>query len=388
MVYKVILLLDFAEEYSKNLLKGIKAYAKESGKWLFCSMPLFHRETIGMSGILQWAKEWGANGIIGQLYNDPEIEQLLAAKIPVIAQDFKERFVNIPNITGGYHEAGEMAAEYFIKKGFTHFAFYGFKDIVWSRERAEGFEKRLARSNFKVHYFEHAMPTADELWYYKPSSLSRWLKSLPKPIALMACDDNQGQHITEACRLSQIRIPEDIAVLGVDNDEMICELSDPPLSSIVLNAEMGGYQAAKVMERLIKNGEFTCEDIYVGPLQIVTRRSTDIYATNDQHIATSLKYIHHNIEKNLHVNDVLKQIPLSRRVLEKRFLECTGLPIYKYISTLRMEKFAEKVLQTDNAIYEIALDLGFEDSKNIARQFKQTYGCSPQEFRKRQLLAK
>ena len=386
MVYKVILLLDFAEEYSKSLLKGIKAYAKESGKWLFCSMPLFHRETLGMSGILRWAKEWGAHGIIGQLYNDPEIDRLLDANIKVIAQDFKERFHNIPNITGGYFEAGAMAAEYFLKKCFTHFAFYGFKDIVWSRERATGFEQRLAYAGFSVHYFEHTGPTADELWYYRPSALSRWLKSLPKPIALMACDDNQRQHITEACRLSHIRIPEDIAVLGVDNDEMICELSDPPLSSISLNAEKGGYQAAHRMEQMILTDTYNGEDIYVGPLQIITRQSTDIYATNDIQVAASLKYIHHNIEKNLCVQDVLKVIPLSRRVLEKRFLECTGMPIYKYISTLRMEKFAEKILQTDHAIYEIALDLGYEDSKNVARQFKQIYGCSPFVFRKRQQL--
>jgi len=384
-VYKVILLLDFAEEDSKDLLRGIKSYAKQSGRWLFCSMPLFYRETIGVSGILAWAKEWGADGIIGQLYNDPDIEQLLNANIRVIAKDFKERFQNIPNITGGYYEAGEMAAAYFIKKGYTNFAFYGFKDLVWSRERAEGYEQRLKQSNFSVHYFEHTENNADELWYYKPSALGQWLKSLPKPIALMTCDDRIGQHITEACRLSHIRIPEDIAVLGVDNDEIICELSDPPLSSIVLNTEMGGYQAAKVMDYMIQHNTFNCKDIYVRPLQIITRQSTDIYATNDAYISASLKYIHNHIEKKLQVEDVLKQVPLSRRVLEKRFLECTGFPVYKYISTLRMQKFAEKILQTDQAIYEIAIDLGFDDSKNIARQFKQTYGCSPQAFRKRKL---
>ncbi|SEN14118.1 LacI family transcriptional regulator [bacterium A37T11] len=388
MVYKVILLLDFAEEYSKELLKGINTYAKQSGNWLFCKMPLFHRETIGMPGILNWAKEWGAHGIIGQLYNVPEIEQFLEAGIPVIAQDFKERFSNIPNITGSYKETGELAASYFIKKGFVNFAFYGFKNIVWSRERAEGFDARLAKANFKVHYFEHELAPRRELWYYKPSALSRWLKSLPKPVAILACDDNQAQQITEACRLLQIRIPEEIAVLGVDNDEIICDLSDPPLSSIELNAELGGYEAARTMENMIRDGRMTAPDIFVKPLQIKTRQSTDIYATNDTYIASSLKYIHQNIEKRLQVPDVLKQVPISRRVLEKRFFECTGLSIYKYISALRMEKFAEKVLQCDQPINEIALELGFDDSKNVARQFKQAYGCSPLEFRKQQIRAK
>jgi LacI family transcriptional regulator len=386
-MYKIILLLDFAEEYSKSLMKGINAYSKEFGPWIFCRMPLFHRETVGIDGILKWALEWGADGIVGQLYNK-EIEKIVRAKIPVIAQDFKERFTEIPNITGAYHEAGELGADYFLKKGFTNFAFYGFNDIVWSRERAEGFEERLRMRGHKVHYFEHKKARSTELWYYKPSSLSRWLKSLPKPIGLMTCDDNQGQHITEACRHVGIRIPEEVAVLGVDNDEMICDLSDPPLSSIALDVEKGGYDAAKLLDHMIKHGTAEFYDIIVKPMQVITRHSTDIYATNDDHIASSLKYIHQNIDKNLHVDEVVKQVPLSRRALEKRFLEITGYPIYKYIFNLRIEKFTQKLLDTDMSVFEIALDMGLNDSKNIARQFRQAKGCSPSVYRNKYVAGK
>ncbi|WP_247236724.1 DNA-binding transcriptional regulator [Telluribacter sp. SYSU D00476] len=387
-MYKIILLIDFAEEYSKDLLKGISKYSSEYGPWIFCRMPLFHRETIGLEGILQWALEWEADGIIGQLYNDKDIEKIVQAGIPVIAQDFKERFTEIPNITGAYHETGVLAAEYFLKKGFTHFAFYGFGDIVWSRERAEGFESRIRRAGYQVHSFENTMESASELWYYRPSSLSQWLKSLPKPIALMACDDNQGQHITEACRLSGIRIPEEVAVLGVDNDVMLCELSDPPLSSIALDAEKGGYDAARLLDYMIRNGIAEYQDIVVKPTQIVTRQSTDIYATHDHHIASSLKYIHQNIERNLSVEDVVKQVPLSRRSLEKRFQDITGYPIYKYIYNLRIEKFTQKLLETDMTVFEIALDMGLNDSKNIARQFRQVKGCNPIEYRNRYLAGR
>lgn len=387
-MYKIILLIDFAESYSKSLLKGISKYSREYGPWIFCRMPLFHRETVGIDGILKWALEWGADGVIGQLYNDPDIEKIVQAGIPVIAQDFKERFTEIPNITGAYREAGTMAADYFLKKGFKNFAFYGFSDIVWSRERAEGFEERLNKKGHKVHYFEHKKARSSEQWYYKPSSLSRWLKSLPKPIALMACDDNQGQHITEACRHSGIRIPEEVAVLGVDNDEMICELSDPPLSSIGQDAEKGGYDAARLMDHMIRNGMAEFHDILVKPTQVITRHSTDIYATNDNYIASSLKYIHQNIDKNLHVDEVVKQVPLSRRALEKRFQDITGYPIYKYIFNLRIEKFTKKLLETDMTVFEIAMDMGLNDSKNIARQFRQVKGCTPIEYRNRYLAGK
>ncbi|WP_215224902.1 AraC family transcriptional regulator [Echinicola shivajiensis] len=387
-MYKVILLLDFAEEYSKSLLKGVSKYSLEHGPWTFCRMPLYYRETIGIEGILDWAKDWGADGIIGQLYNDMDLQKIKDSGIPVIAQDFKERFDELPNITGDYRKAGKLGADYFLKKGFKQFAFYGFNNIVWSRERAEGFEERLNEQGYKVHYFEHRKARSTDIWHYKSISLSRWLLSLPKPIALMTCDDNQGLHITEACQQNNIRIPEDIAVLGVDNDVMLCELSVPPLSSIAMDIEKGGYDTAKLLEHMIKNGNQSFYDIIVEATQIITRQSTDIYATNDEYIASTLKYIHQNIENNLQVNEVVRQVPLSRRSLEKRFLQITGYPIYKYIYNLRIEKFTQKLLETDLTIFEIALDLGLNDSKNIARQFRQVKGCNPIEYRKKYLAGK
>lgn len=389
-MHKIILLIDFSEDYGKGLLKGVTKYAREHGPWVFCRMPLFHRETMGIDGILNWALEWEADGIIGQLYNDSRIEKIVGAGIPVIAQDFKERFTEIPNITGAHHETGLMAGDYFLRKGFKNFAFYGFTDIVWSRERAEGFDERITGAGYTVHYFENktARPSESELWYYKPSLLSQWLLALPKPVAILTCDDRLGQHITEACRHSGIRIPEEVAVLGVDNDEMICELSDPPLSSIAQDAEKGGYDAARLLDRMIRRDIDGFYDIVVRPTQVITRQSTDIYATHDDYIASSLKYIHQNIDKNLQVDEVVRQVALSRRSLEMRFQQVIGYPIYKYIQNLRIEKFAKKLLETDLTVFEIAMDMGFNDSRNIARQFRQVKGCTPLEYRNRYLAGK
>ena len=385
---KVILLSDFSEEYNKNILKGITRYAKDHGPCTFCKMPTYYRETIGIDGILKWAKEWEADGIIGQFYNDEEVEKFTQANIPVIAQDFKERFTDIPNITGAYKDTGRLGANYFLKKGFKNFAFYGFGNIVWSRERADGFEERIQEAGFNVHYYEHKNTNAIDLWYYKPSALSEWLKSLPKPIALMACDDNQAHHVAEAAKHAGIRIPDEVAVLGVDNDEMVCELSDPPLSSIELDAEKSGYEAARLMEQMIE--EKTCygPDIIVKATQVVTRHSTDVFASKDKYIVSALRYIHGNLDKNLKVDQVLREVPLSRRSLEKRFMLTTGYPVYEYIYNQRIEKFTQKLLETDMTIFEIALDLGLSDSKNIARQFKQVKGVTPMEYRKKHMVTK
>lgn len=381
-MYKIILLLDFAEEYSKCLLKGISKYSAEHGHWSFCRMPLYYRETLGVKGILNWAKDWKAHGIIGQLYNEME-NDLYQSPLPMIAQDFKERFRFIPNITGQYRETGKLGAEYFLNKGYTQFAFYGFKNIVWSRERAEGFESAVNQAGFHVHYFEHKKARSTDLWYYKSNSLSKWLKSLPKPIALMACDDNQGVHITEACKQNNIRVPQEVAVLGVDNDVMLCELSDPPLSSIELDIERAGYDTARAMDLMITGRVKFYRDILVPPLKVVTRNSTDIYASQDNYVATVLDFIHKNIDQNLLVDQIVKEVPMSRRSLEKRFLEVTGYPVYKYIFKLRIEKLAQKLVSSELSVFEIALEMGFPDSKNISRQFRQVMGCTPVEYRKR-----
>jgi LacI family transcriptional regulator len=387
-MYKIILLSDFAEEYGKNLLRGIARYSKDHGPWTFCRMPAYYRETIGMEGILSWAKEWKADGIIGQFYNNEEVLKFKAEGIPVIAQDFKERFSTIPNITGAYRETGRMGAEYFLRKGFRNFAFYGFRNIVWSRESADGFKEKLKESGHDVHLYERTDSRNTELWQYKPSALNKWLKSLPKPVALMACDDNLANHITEASRLNNIRIPEEIAVLGVDNDEMLCDLSDPPLSSIGLDTEKSGYDAARLLQKMIEGDSEHYDDIVVQPTQVTTRVSTDMFASADKYIVDALKYIHDNLDKNLRVNEVLKKVPMSRRSLEKRFVMTTGYPVYEYIYNQRIEKFTQKLLETDMTIFEIALDLGLNDSKNIARQFKQIKGLTPVAYRKKFVLSK
>ncbi|ULQ53281.1 AraC family transcriptional regulator [Flavihumibacter fluvii] len=387
-MHKIILLFDISEQYGQSLLLGIVKYFKENSSALFCRMPLYYRETLGINGIVKFAREWGAQGIVAQLDNTKQVKKIADSGIHLILEDFRERFDDFPNITGGYFEAGQMGAEYFVKKGFKNFAFYGFKNIVWSRERSEGYESYLHNLGFDVYHFEHEELHTTNLWYYKPSALSKWLQSLPKPIAIMACDDARGQHITEACKHADIRIPDDVIVLGVDNDEMTCNLSDPPLSSVNLDTEKGGYEAARLMDLMIQGKIKKPQNVMVMPTYIVTRQSTDIAAASDEHISLALNYIHKNLENEIHVSDVLGQVPISRRSLEKRFLEVTGTSVYKYIFKLRMQRFSQRLLETDKRISEIALDAGFTLTNNISRQFKQIHGCTPGEYRKKHLPRK
>lgn len=378
---RIILLTDFSEEYAKNLLKGIVKYSLEQTPLVLCKMPFSYRVKQGVEGVLEWAKEWKADGIIAQFYNTDDVSIFKKNGIAAIAQDFKERFTEIPNITGAHHLAGRMGADYFVRKGFKNFAFYGYKNIVWSKERCDGYKDELAWHNNGYRFYEYQNEDFSELWYYDSEPLIRWLESLPKPIAMMACDDNQAHQISQVCKQCGIKIPEEISLLGVDNDEAICTLSDPQLSSLNQAVERGGYEAAILLERMIKEPHGKYEDIVVQPTHIITRQSTDIYTTSDESISVVLQYIHQNSHNKISITDLTNLVPLSRRLLESRFKEVTGFPVYTYIINLRIEKFAQKLLETNNSIMEIASEMDFIDYKNFSRQFKKIKGCTPSVFR-------
>lgn len=378
---RIILLTDFSEEYAKNLLKGIARYSKGRGSWVLCKMPLSYRDMHEAEGVLEWALKWKADCIIAQFYNTDQVEIFRKNGIIAIAQDFKQRFTEILNITGAHYLAGQMGAHYFIKKGFQHFAYYGFKGVVWSEERCEGFRDEVEKYGWGGNFSEYQNIEFKDLWFYESAPLTEWLRTLPKPVAIMACDDNQGHHIIEACNQYGIKVPEEVAVLGVDNDEAVCTLSYPPLSSIHQAVEKGGYETAALIEKMMKDPDAAYEDVVVYPTHIVTRQSTDIYATDDKSISVVLKYIHQNINKKMTVNDLLKLVPLSRRLLEARFRQVTSLSVYTYILNLRIQKFAEKLIYSKDTVVEIAMQMGFTDYKNISRQFKAIKGCTPSEYR-------
>ena len=380
---RIIFLSDLSEEYAKNLLKGIVRYSKEPTHepWVLCKMPPSYRAKHGVAGVLRWAKEWKADGIIGQFFATDHVGLFAKNGIMAVAQEFQSRFTTIPNIAGANHLAGRMCADYFIRRGFKHFAFYCFKDIVWSFERCEGFVDEISKHRLAQHFYEYQNDAFTELWDYEPQSLIAWLKMLPKPIAMMACDDNQGHQITEVCKQCGIKIPEEIALLGVDNDETVCSLSAPPLSSLNQAVEKAGYEAAQLMSRMIQDPTAHYDDVLVMPTYITTRQSTDVYATNDKYVSIVLQYIYQNSHKKLTINHLLPLVPLSRRLLEEHFKQQTGVPIYTYIMRLRIEKFAHRLLESDANIMEIADEIGYSDYKNIARQFKKIKGCTPTEYK-------
>ena len=379
---RLLFITDFTESFAYALLKGIIRYSSQTEQWVVCRMPPAYKQKLGLKGVIKWAKEWNADVVIGQFEASDKVELFRRNGIVALAQDYKSKFSSIPNITGDYLETGRMAANLYLHKGFRHFAFFGYKDVCWSDERCAGFRRRIEEAGFGDHFYLYDKQEIDNLWYYEAAELKKWLLSLPKPVAVMACDDNQGNALIEACNSAGVKIPSELSVIGVDNDEIICNLSHPTLSSIYVDIEQGGYETAQMAVRMIRDPFFKGHDITLQPKKIVHRVSTSAYATTDKDVLTALQYIRQNLFKKLSVNDVLDQVPLSRRLLEIRFKKVIGESIYQYISKQRIGRFAELLLETNDSIQEIAYRLGENDAKSICRRFKELKGCTPSEWRR------
>ncbi|MDD3787589.1 MAG: DNA-binding transcriptional regulator [Petrimonas sp.] len=378
---KVLLLIDYSSEFSRRVLRGLIQYSKEHGPWIFYRLPSYYKALYGKEGIVQWAKEWHADAIIAR-WDHEGTDLLKTLNIPVILQNYKDRSEYFSNLTGDYIGTGEMAAQFFVKRRYTNFAFYGNKGVVWSRERAEGFRKAVEKSGGNYYYFE-SENLSGEQWSSSHMQLDDWLLSLPKPVGLFACDDSFALQVSEICKINNIKIPEEISLLGVDNDELICNLSDPPISSIVLDVEKGGYEAGRLLNRLITAEKKEPFNIIINPIRFELRKSTEKYAISNDYISKVVNHIEDNFTAEINIETLTRFVPLSRRNLEVKFKQEMGTSIYQFILNCRIEFFAHLLLTTDKPLFDLALESGFNDCKNISRIFKKFKGFTPLEYRQK-----
>ena len=381
---RVLLITDFTESFSHKLLAGLVDYSRRKEQWIVRRMPPSYKAKIGIPGVVRVAKEWEVDAVIAQFEPTDEVGLFAENGIVAIAQDYKKKFSTIPNITGDYLTTGRMAARFFIDRGFRNFGFFGFNDVCWSDERCDGFRREVEAAGFGGSFYAYRMQEIDMVWYYQQNRLREWLQSLPKPIAIMACDDNQGSNLIEVCHGAGIRIPSEVSVMGVDNDESLCSLGSTTLTSIQMGIERGGWESAALVERLVADPSALVEDVVLKPVKIVERMSTAAFASQDQQILKALLFIHQNVRKKISVRDVMTEAALSRRLLERRFKDVTGKTLYEYITDQKLKCFAELLQDTDEQVVNIALSMGENDTKSIARRFKQRYGCTPVEWREKQ----
>ncbi|MBI1390538.1 MAG: helix-turn-helix domain-containing protein [bacterium] len=371
----VVLPIESSRSSGRQLLRGVARYSRLHGPWRF------YWEPGGLDEIVPRLKELKADGIITR--DSSRLPNLLQFGIPTVI--IEHHFERNPEQTVIYTDSttiGEMAADHLASCGFRHFAFCGYSDKPWSIARRHSFVARLNQQALFTNVFES--PTAIDHFSSagEQQRLASWLKTLPKPVGVMACNDDRGQQVLSAVQLAGLKTPDDVALIGVDNDELICEFSDPPMSSVALNFERGGFEGAALLDRLMNGESPDVTEVIVQPTHPVVRQSTDIMVLEDAAVVDSLRFIRMNAVQNICVSDVVEAGSLSRRALEKRFRDQLNRSILEEIRRARTKQISSLLIETDMSITQIAIELRFQSEEHISRYFKREMKMTPREFRK------
>lgn len=379
---QVGLLIDFSRWYGRRILLGVAKYVREHHEWSAQS-----EEWRWTDPVPDWIKKWNGDGIIAWL-ETPELAAMVQ-DLGVPAVDVRgSSGCGLPLIDTQNEIVGDLAAEHLMQRGFRHYAFCGFVGANYSDNRSHWFKKRLAEAGYECAMYEPPEISRnsrtielEKRGLLFQDDLGRWLKSLPKPVGIMACNDIRGQQVLNACRRLELLVPEEVAVIGVDNDELFCELSDPALSSVALDTLRIGYESASLLDRMMSGEKPPEQPVLIPPKGIVTRRSTDVLAMDDRQLAAGARFLREHVFDPISVNDMARAAGMSRRVFERRFVSQMGRAPKAEVLRLRIERVKELLADTDWPLAQISERTGFKHSEYLHTMFTQKTGTTPGKFR-------
>jgi LacI family transcriptional regulator len=378
---RVALIIETSLVYGRRVLHGIANYVHAHQPW---SIFLDQRED--QSPVPAWLERWRGDGIICRMTNIRLAEAVARSGVPMVdLNDYTD--LGLQGVWSDHRAIGRVAAQHLVERGFRHFAFCGFSGQRWSVERQDGFAKFLESAGHDCHIYEsrwnrrHSRP-----WEQTRQRLVAWLESLPKPIGIMAGNDMRGQQVLDACREAEIAVPNEAAVVGVDNDELLCGLCDPPLSSVIPNAERIGYDAAALLDQLMQGERPTQREWLIEPLGIATRQSSDILAIDEPNIAAAVRLIRESACKGVTVSDIAQQVAVSRSVLERGFHKYLGRTPQAEIRQVQVARVKELLAQTELPLSRIAEIAGYDHPEYMCVVFKREVGCTPGQFRQQARL--
>jgi len=372
---KVALLLETSNEYSRGIIKGIYGYIREHDGW-----DVFLGEYSRGQPNPEWLLSWKGDGIIARIENDDMAKLIELCQLPSVDTSSANLVPNIPWVETDDKKITQVALDHLLSCGFKNFGFVG-TDFNWSTWREKHFIELLEIAGFTGQHYSISLDLKLN-WVAEQKSMNAWLASVPKPIGIFSAYDQLGRIIIDAAHNSGFMVPEEIAVIGVDNDPLICELCSPSLTSVIPDTYKTGYMAATLLDSLMNGEKVTGLTNLIAPLGIQKRRSTDSLALDDPYISKALHYIYeHANSGSFNINDILDFVPMTRRVFEKKFLDMVGRTPYKELQRIRINRLKQLLSETELGLIEIAEKTGFEHVSYMSYLFKREVGISPIAYR-------
>lgn len=377
--------MENSRAYGRGLLRGIARYARINGAWT-----VTHEERSLDEGIPSWFYASKFDGVILRSDSADALQRVIETGIPVV--DLRAAFDSAAYVVETDDRiVTRMAVDHLRERGHRRFAYCGFADplAVFSKRRLQFMKDCLGDAREDLAVFEVAEITRSDstsmiesVGHSPEPDLVAWLKSLAKPVAILACNDVRGSQVLRSCLENDISVPDEVAVIGVDNDETICELAQPAMSSVANNTQLIGYRAAETLHQLMKSIEGISKIQLIEPNGVVARLSTDATIVADPSVAEALRFIRDHACEGIQVSDVVKCMTVSRATAERRFRKSTERSIGDEIRRVRLDKVRQLLTATDMKLASIATMAGFGHAEYMTTTFKAEFGVTPSQYRR------
>lgn len=375
---QVALIIESSVSYGRGILRGIARYLASHHRWSI----FFEQHELG-SPPPAWLASSRWDGILTRPTDPALARRLHRMKAPVVDLNDLYENLKLPWVGSDHSAIGCQGALHLLERGFRHFAFCGFSQELWAQQRREGFCSVIAAEKLPVPIYESFWrgPFVPR-WDLDLRRIMEWLNDLPKPVGVMACNDLRALHLLDACHQVGALVPEEVAVVGVDNEEILCELCNPPLSSVEPNTDLIGYRAAELLESLMNGQTPPGQRVLIDPVRVVTRRSSDTLAIGDRLVATAARFIQEQALHGCSVTDVAKHVRTSRSFLERRFRQYLKRSPQAEIRRVQVNRIKQLLTETDFTLERISELSGFEHPEYMSVLFKRLAGQTPGQYRK------
>ncbi|MCC6491588.1 MAG: DNA-binding transcriptional regulator [Pirellulales bacterium] len=374
----VALIIETSMAYGRGLLRGIARYVTEHGPW---SIYVDQRSLNDPPPA--WLQDWNGHGVIMRAQTRRLARVVADLQTPAVDTLHQFAELSAPLVIPDHRAVAAAAAEHLLERHFRHFAFVGVERAYWSKARRDALIEILRHAGFPCHvYSPLSRRRFADSWEGSQQDLAEWLSDLPKPLGVVAAHDLRALCVLDACRRGGLAVPEQVAVVGVDNDEPLCSLGDPPLTSIVLDHELIGYQAAGLLDRMMQGKKPPKKPVTVKPRGVAPRRSTDFVAVDDQLTASAVRFIHEYACHGMDVPDVARHCGVSRRTLERTFSQFLGMSPHDQIVRTKVARAKQLLAESDYPLDVVAAKSGLAHAAYLNVLFKREVGQTPGEYRR------
>ncbi len=375
----VALLIETSREYGRGLLRGVIRYLREHGPWSL----YFRPKGLGEPPPV-WLETWHGDGILVRADNRPLAEAVVRSRLPAVELRWSFPDLDLPAVGIDNRAVVALAVDHLRERGFRDFGFCGLpaRQNIVVDFRQTCFAEQVRAIGGTAHVFPARRGRQSGAWEREQEEIVRWLAGLPKPVGVMAGNDDRGLQVLDACRRAGLQVPDEVAVIGVDNDEFLCNLSSPPLTSVDVGVERAGYEAAALLDQLMAGKKPPGRKIFLEPLGVVVRQSTDVLAVPDPELAAVVRFIRAHACEGIRVDDALSEVACSRSTIQRRFRAVVGRSPKAEIMRVQLEQARRLLAQTDLPIAEVARRCGFAELKRLSSVFRAKVGVSPAAYRR------